>query len=136
MRKLLAIVLLGASLAGCAGLGDRLNTSVLSGGLSLTASVQNPVTEERLLQVQQAIDVAFTGLNAYRRLCTVDRVLPPSCFATITKLQTYTVRVKPMLVQLRRFVRSNDQVNAIIVFNTMQTLLLDLKTFGATQGVI
>lgn len=128
MRRI-AIVFLALSLAGCAGDFSR---SVLVGGASITAPVDNPVTPQRLSQVEESLRLAMSGLVGYRRLC-IAKAIPQTCRDTILKIQPYTKLAATEVKRLRTFVRQNDQINAIKVFGSLQGLIADINTArGAT----
>lgn len=133
MHIIKTLLLAGSlTLAGCAL--DPGGRSIFSGGSSLTATVGNPVTPTMLYDVENGLTVAVSGMLAYKRLCiakTIDR----SCGDIVLTLQGYTRQAKPILISLRQFVRQNDQVNAIIAYNTVRQLLDSFKATAATSGV-
>lgn len=128
MRKFMLGLLTAFALAGCG------TTSILTGGTSLTASIANPVTPAMLYDVENGMVVAVSGLLAYRNACAAGSI-PASCRPIVAKLQTYTRAAKPILIQLRAFVRNNDQVNAIVAFNSVRDLLASFQTTVAINGV-
>lgn len=129
MRKQIAIALVALSLGGCAQL------QAVSGGLSLiTKSVTNPVTENELYQIEASIDILMTGLVAYRRACLRGEA-DKNCRANILAIQPYTKEVPIYLIQLRRFVHDNDQLNAANVYNTLTTLYGNAKDTAVRLGV-
>ncbi len=135
MRKLLLTSLLSFSLAGCATpFGQRLEAigSAISVG---TASVANPVTPTRLNQMESAVTLVFAGLNTWRTAC-VRGTIPVSCKAQITGVQVYTRQIPPYLTQLRVFVKSNDQINAVSAFDSLAGLLTTIKSQAAASGVV
>lgn len=132
MKRLFAlpfVVLLAIPLGGCPSLQDV--GSVLSAS---TATVNNPVTPQMLSNVENGAIIAFAGLNAYKKSC-VDLVIQQSCRQTIQSIQIYTRKIKPLLVDLRNFVRLNDQVNAVIAYNALVGLIADFKTVATANNV-
>lgn len=129
MRRIIIAVTLALSLAGCATL-QNIQTAMQLG----TASVTNPVTPERLNQAENAMILVFTGLNAWKTSCK-NGVIPASCRDQIASVQVYTRKLKPLLVELRGFVKNNDQVNAFVAFNTFSSLISTVKTQAAQNGV-
>lgn len=132
MRRIFIAVALALSLAGCVNLPSlqSIQTAVQLG----TASVANPVTPERLEQAESALVLVFTGLNAWKASCQ-NGMLPADCRDHIASVQVYTRKLKPLLVELRGFVRTNDQVNAFVAFNTFSSLIATVKTQAAKNGV-
>lgn len=132
MKRIILAATLVLSLAGCASLPSiqSIQTAVQLG----TASVTNPVTPERLNQAESALVLVFTGLNAWKASCK-NGVIPPACRDQIASVQVYTRKLKPILVELRGFVRDNDQVNAFVAFNTFSSLIATVKTQAAQNGV-
>lgn len=128
MRKVIAIVLVSLSLAGCAQL-RTIETAFQLG----TASVANPVTPERLYQIESTISLVFVGLNTWKRSC-VAGLIPDNCKGQIRTVQVYTLQIKPYLAQLRRFVRTNDQVNANVVFNQLTDIIGIVRSHAAASG--
>lgn len=122
MRKLLTVTLIAVSLSGCAGLK------------LITSSAGNPVTPDVLYQVENTITVAFAGLNAYRRACVLNAV-DLRCRENIRAIQPFTRKIPPLLTQLRTFVRVNDQVNAVVVYNELVQLVSNLKSLADAKGI-
>lgn len=129
MKKIAAVLLLAFGLTGCAQLQTAFN--VIS---SSTASISNPVTPDMLNNVENGAIIAFAGLKAYKQSC-VQGAIPPSCRATIQKIQVYTRKLPPLLATLRAFVRSNDQVNAVIAYNTVIQLITDFKAVATANSI-
>lgn len=129
MRKYLAIAMLALTLGGCAQL------SAISGGLSLvTKSIANPVTENELYQIEASINIMVTALVAYRRACLAGNA-DKNCRSNILAIQPYTKEVPVYLVQLRTFVKNNDQINAANTYNTLSTLYANAKQTAQRLGV-
>lgn len=118
--KIIALFL-ALALSACSGtLGGILNPQV---------GISNPVTKDMLYEVENGAIVAFAGLKAYKRAC-INLDIPQSCRDTIRGIQVYTRQIPPYLSQLRRFVRNNDQINAVTVFNILQGLLVQARAPG------
>lgn len=128
MKRLILAAALVMSLGGCATF-KNIETAVQLG----TASVANPVTPTRLNQMESAVTLVFAGLNVWKKSCR-DLLLPQVCRTQIAAVQVYTRQVPPYLVQLRQFVKSNDQVNATIIFNNLTALIGTVKTQAAASG--
>lgn len=128
MRKFVAIALVALSLGGCAQM-QAIGTAVSLG----TASVANPVTKERLYQIENSVLLVFTALNTWKSACK-QGLINVDCKAQVATVQVYTRQVPPYLASLRKFVRNNDQVNAIVAFNTLTDLLTNAKTTAASYG--
>lgn len=128
MKKLLFVPLLCLSLGGCATF-QGLETAFKLG----TASIANPVTKDRLLEVETTISLVFTGLNAWKKTCA-QGLINATCKTQIASVQIYTRQIPPYLTQLRGFVKTNDQVNATVVYNTLVTLVTTVRSQAATNG--
>jgi hypothetical protein len=129
MKKLLLVLVLSLSVAGCATLQKGIDTIS-----TVVVGINNPITNNELYALENSMIVAFAGLNAYKRSC-VAGAIPSSCRDVVRRLQTYTRRIPPALTTLRRFVRDNDQVNARIAYGTVTQLLADFKGEAARNGV-
>lgn len=127
MRKV-AIIAAYLCLSGCAG------NSILQGGSSFTTPINNPVTPTMLYEAENVFTIAVTGALSYKNLC-VRKLVPDSCRNVVGVLQSYSRQAKPMLVTLRRFVRDNDQVNAVTVYNSVRQLLANFQQVAAASGV-
>jgi hypothetical protein len=130
MRKVILALTLSLSLAGCATI-QAVETAFQLG----TASIANPVTKDRLNQVESAITLVFAGLKGWKRSCQ-QGLIPPECKVQIGEVQVYTEQLPPYLAQLRTFVKTNDQVNAVNVFNSIVALVGTVKTQAAARGVV
>jgi hypothetical protein len=129
MRKYLAIVLVTLSLGGCAQL------SAISGGLSLvTKTIQNPVTETELYQIEASIRIVTEALLTYRRACIAGSA-DLRCRENIAAIQPYTKQIPTLLTQLRQFVRTNDQINAVVIYNQLTQLYTNVKSSAAQLGI-
>lgn len=126
MRKIALALVLALSLGGCANLRDAVSIG--------TASVQNPVTRDRLYALEVGVDTVIIGLNAYRKECLAGRV-DVNCKQNIRLVQPYVAQLPPLLTRLRRFVKTNDQVNAVSAFNELAGALGDAKGVAAQYGI-
>lgn len=128
MKRILTVILLALPLMACAG------ESIFKGGTSVLATAPNPITRTMLYNVENGLTVAVASLVGYKRLC-VQKLIDQSCRGVIVKLQSYTIKAKPILISLRSFVRNNDQVNAITAYATISQLLSDFRAAAAANGV-
>lgn len=128
MRKYLAIVLVSFSLVG-GGCAPQL--AVLS---AATKTIQNPVTKNDLFQIEASLKLVTTGLKTYRRLCLQDAV-DKNCRSNIEAIQPYSSQVYPLLAELSSFVRTNDQVNAIVVYKRLVNIYTSITTEAAARGI-
>jgi hypothetical protein len=129
MKKIILALALTLSLAGCGTL-QNIQTAVQLGNVS----IDNPVTQQRLYELENAAILLFAGLKTWKRSCA-EGVLPPTCRDQVAAVQAYTRKIPPYLAQLRLFVRSGDQVNAINVWNNVISVINVAKTQAAANGV-
>lgn len=130
MKSLRAAILIGTlALGACAQL-KSIETAIQLG----TASVTNPVTKDRLYQMENATTLVFAGLEAWKTSC-VKQLIPPACRDEIAATQVYTRQIPPYLAQLRTFVKTNDQVSAIVVWNSVLQVISTVKAQAAAGGV-
>lgn len=125
MKKLFIIPLLCLSLSGCITL-QGIETAFRLG----TASITNPVTKDRLFEIETTISLVFTGLNTWKKTC-VQGIINATCKDQIASVQVYTRQIPPYLRQLRGFVKTNDQVNAAVVYNNIVTLVTTVRSQAA-----
>lgn len=135
MKKLILIVPVLLLLGGCAGTLPSLAEGALNlpSGV-LTTSVQNPVTREHLYRLENGLVVAVTAVQTYKNYCNT-RPVGDRCDAVVATMQTYVKRARPLLRSLRTFVRKNDQVNAKVVFTTIQNLIGEFRLYASANGV-
>lgn len=131
LRKLILTFPVLLLLGGCAGMAE---TAIgLPSGI-LTSSVQNPITKDTLSRVESGMRVAVAGLQTYKNYCET-RPVGDQCDAIVAQLQGYSSRARPLIAQLRTFVRRNDQINARVVFSTLRGLFSDFQAYAAQNGV-
>lgn len=129
MRRIVLVIVLGMSLAGCAGLQNASNAISVA-----TKSIDNPVTNTELYEIEASLRIVMAGLVTYRRAClqgTVDK----NCRSNILAIQPYTRQVPALLTELRDFVRSDDRVNAIVIYKRLTNIYTSITTEAATRGV-
>ena len=131
MRKLMLIFPVLLLLGGCAGLAE--SVIGLPNGI-LTQSVQNPVSKDTLFRVESGLRVVVAGLQTYKNYCNT-RPVGDKCDAVVQQLQAYSRQARPMVAQLRVFVRRNDQVNARVVFTTLKALFAEFQALATREGI-
>ena len=130
MKRIIIVLALSISLGGCQFF-SKLQTFADLG----TATISNPVTKDRLQKIEAGAVLVFTGLNAWRDACEAGSI-NESCKQQIRSVQIYSMQIPPYLKELRKFVRTNDQVNAIVVFNQIVDLVGIVKGKAAENGVV
>jgi hypothetical protein len=130
--KIAMVSLAALALAACS-VTDA-TTSLLSGGLNPVASVQNPVTTKQLYQAENTLTVAATALVAYRRSCLRGDI-DQKCRAIVAGIQKYTRPAQAAIVSLRGFLRSNDQVNAVKVYNELRDLIASVQSTMSANNI-
>jgi hypothetical protein len=130
VKRIVLVLALALSLGGCQFF-SKLQTFAELG----TASISNPVTKDRLQKVEAGAVLVFTGLNAWRDACE-QGAINENCREQIRAVQIYSMQIPPYLKELRKFVRTNDQVNASVVFNQIVDLVGIVKGKAAENGVV
>jgi hypothetical protein len=116
------------SLGACSTL-QNIGAAISAG----TASIANPVTPTRLNQMESTLTLVFAGLNTWRTSCA-QGLIPVNCKVQIAAVQVYTRQIPPYLAQLRAFVKSGDQINAVSIFNQLTALVGTIKDHAAASG--
>lgn len=129
LRIAAAAALISLSLGACSTLQSLDSAYQLA-----TKSITNPVTKDDLYKVESGVRIAFTALQTYKDAC-VQGVVDTNCRANVAAVQQYTRQLPPLLAQLRSFVKSNDQVNANVVYNQIAALIANFKTAAANVGI-
>lgn len=131
MKQIIAIALVGLCLGGCTTAQiERFKTAEAIA----TAEIANPVTPERLYDAENGAIVVFAGLNTYKRLC-LSKVINKSCRGVISSIQVYTKQIEVQLPVLRKFVRENDQINAVQVYNLVMGAIDNAKKLAEKNNV-
>ena len=136
MKRLAIVAVLSLGLSGCANLGPIVTFA--------TTGVGNPVTPDMVYRAEQTMIIAVSGLKAYKNAC-IARTIAQTCRGTIQQLQVYTRQLCATFVNrrcatgalpdLRTFVRSNDQINAVKAYNLVTGLLASFKSTAVNAGV-
>lgn len=144
--KRIIVFLLALSVSGCANGFPDFSKSILAGGASIIQKTHNPITEDMLYGIENSFIVVFAGLVTYRRECIKAREaarvtkqpvdnLFTNCHEVIVNIQKFTRPAKDKLLALRIFVRKNDQINAIDVYNQLQDILATVIAVKKSAGV-
>jgi type IV pilus biogenesis protein CpaD/CtpE len=129
VKRIIIAISVALALAGCAQI------QAITGGISLaTATIENPVTPTKEGEIELALDSAVQVLKTYKQACIAGSA-DKNCRDNIRQIQAYTRQIKPMVAQLRGFVDTNDQVNAVVVYNQLTTLYTNMKAAAASLGV-
>lgn len=137
MRRILVLVTLALALAGCAD-----SRSVLVGGSSITATVNNPVGRNELAALENAYGLVLSAAVAYRRLplCRTGQVetFTNICArrAVVLQLQAYDRQARTALLTARRFVRNNPTLSALSVLSAARSAIDDFRNVASNNGVI
>lgn len=131
MRKLALALVLSTSLVGvgCAQLQTAQNLANIA-----TTSIDNPVTAEKMYQIEAALRIAVEALLTYRRACIAGNA-DLRCRENIEAIQPYTRQVPPLLAELRAFYRQDDKVNALVVYKRLGNIYNSILNQAATRGV-
>lgn len=129
MRRIILAIGLVVALAGCA----QMQTAQVA-ITAATKTIDNPVTNRELFEIEAALRIVTAGLVTYRRAC-LQGAVDKNCRANIELIQPYTRQVPALLAELRAFVRDNDQVNAIVVYKRLSSIYTNITTEAATRGV-
>jgi hypothetical protein len=129
IKALAVIVVLSLNVGACASL------SAVGTGISLaTKSITNPVTQDELYAIEASIRIAVTALQAYKDACAAGSA-DKNCRLNVASVQPYTRQIPPLLIQLRGFVKNNDQINATVVYNQLSALYVNLKNAATSVGI-
>lgn len=130
MRKLLTIIALSLSLAGCAGA----NKSVFEGGSSIVAPIRNPIGQSELDKIRAAYGSALAIAVGYRDACA-QRLIPASCRTAVRKMQPYGEKAQRAFVVARNFVANNPTISAVSVLQAAWDAVKDLQLVQNELGV-
>lgn len=114
---ILAVIVLSSGVAGCETL-STLNRIA-------NTTIDQPVTRKMYRNVSNGLILATLALDSYKNNCDEKPVGDP-CDAVVERMQGYARQAKPVLKNLRVFVRKNDQVNARIAYRQITSLIADM----------
>lgn len=140
MNKILLVAALAIGISGCAAL-DRQGKSVLVGGTSITAEIDNPITTDQLAAVEATYNITLVGVNAYFDLRQCRRneaaTITNLCARAAVKreLQAANRKAYAALTTLRNFVANNRKLNASSAFAAAQQAVNDFKAIAFINGV-
>lgn len=134
MRHLLTAIALSLSLfaAGCG------NTSILKGGTSFTATIENPAGKKELAAVEAAYGTALVIAVNYRRFCY--KTATPSSLCkdrrkVVLAMQDADRKAHAAIVAARRFVRENPTLSAISVIGAAKEAVADFQSIANANKV-
>lgn len=143
MKRLLLFPILFA-LAGCATFNpfaalDPSGVSILHGGSSIVASVDQPIGPRQMAVIESAYRTAIVGAVNYRRYCYSAPIesLPGVCANrrnVVLAMQSAKAKVLPVLQRLRTFVRNNQTVSAASAFAEVRAALADFQNLIPAVG--
>lgn len=143
-RLFTSLTLLGLllPLGACATVGaflDPNGQSVIVGGQSVIASTGNPIGPEQMLVIETAYRTAVQSGVTYRTKCYSAPIaqLPTYCLnrrQVIRIYQSAYTRAQPIMIDLRRFVKENDQVSAKSVLVAAGQAINDMQAAVAKYG--
>ena len=136
--RLLNVIVLGiaVSLAGCTSFKMAgLDLATVGQAISIARkSAANPITKNDLAEAELAADGIIKGLRAYKSSC-MRGMVDTNCKSNVAAIQVYTRQIPPYRDQLRGFVKNNDQVNAVVVYNQLAALISNVQNTAARLGV-
>lgn len=133
----IAALLLALFLAGCAADAK----SILTGGTSLTAPVQNPINTNELYYAESAYAIAVRTALSYRQL----RMCRSSETASITnvcarrsvivQLQAADLKARGALNAAKNFVKNNPTLDAFSAISAAKQAVADFQAALDSNGV-
>lgn len=140
MRKIILLIAAAFLISGCASL-DPSGKSVLQGGRSFTAPIQNPVGRQQLAAIESAYGVALVVAVNYRRLGLCPRGQTESVTnvcarrGVVLALQDADRKVRPARTAARNFVRDNPTISGASALDAFRAAVTDFQNVAANNGV-
>lgn len=140
MKRLALLLVAALALGGCA-LFNPNEPSVLQGGQSLTATIDNPVTPEQQAKVEVSYQLAADGVLAYSNLHRCDDgvhftvTVPCSEWSVVQKFKTANRTAFKALQRMRAFADNNQRISATTAFNEVIAALKDIQNTAYINGI-
>lgn len=140
MKRILAIVAVTLALSGC-GTFDPTGRSVLQGGTSLTATIDNPVTREQQAKIEVSYQLAADGVLAYSdlRRCAVGQnftlQVPCSEWTVVQKFKSANRLAYKALQRMRGFADNNQLISATTAYNEVIAAIKSIEETAFINGI-
>ena len=146
-RKLLCASLLAASLtAGCVSLGPA-KESVVKGGPSITATIQNPVDSVDVYRTKNVFAATRVAVVRYREFCwgkpyreiMLDSVARPICEnrrARVRAMQSADLKAERAIAMLDDFSRKNPNISAVSLAGAAWNAVSSFQATVTQQGAV
>lgn len=115
MKKLIGIVLLCFTIGAC-------------------QSFPNPVTTDRLANIESAYGIALSAAVAYRNACA-NKSIPRTCRSIVVELQAADRAAQSALVTARSFIKEHPFLDAFDVISAAQQAVSTFQTISTVYGV-
>jgi hypothetical protein len=134
VKKIALVILLALplALAGCS------SKSILQGGTSLTASIQNPAGKRELAAIEGAYGAALVVAVNYRRFCYQTATPSSVCKdrrKVVLAMQAADRNAHGAIVAARRFVRENPTLSAVSVIGAARAAVADFQSIANANKV-
>lgn len=120
MKKL--VLVLALILGGC-------------GGFNPFGSIDNPLSPNRLAQVESAYGIALSAAVSYKRACAQRIIARATCTPIVRVLQSYDRRAQVAIRAARTFVRNNPRLDATSIITNASLAVQTFQQAQAQYGV-
>lgn len=140
MKRIIAVVAVALALAGC-GTFDPNSKSLLQGGPSLTATIDNPVTREQQAKIEVSYQLAADGVLAYSdlRRCAAGEhftlQVPCSEWSVVQKFQSANRLAYKALQRMRGFADNNQLISATTAYNEVIAAIKSIQETAFVNGI-
>lgn len=135
--SLFAVIAVSLSLGGCLTL-DSSGVSILKGGNSITAPIQNPAQPVNIYQVKMTYDAALDLANEYQDYCykrpfktlMADPIAGPVCKkrrAIVRMLDKASDQAAEAIDKANDFIARNPKVSAVTVIREAWTAVVNFQ---------
>lgn len=138
MKKIIAIIALSVSLAGCGVETVMQGVGVVVNGIDAigTVAIKNPVTRTRLAQVVATYGGYQAAANVYRDLCDQKTIARSTCAPVVLKLQAADRQVMIAIEAAASFIRNNPTLDASSVVSVAISAFTAFKQIADANGVV
>lgn len=102
--------------------------------LASCATLQNPITSDRLTTIKEGYGLVLSAAVAYRNSCD-QRLIPSSCRKVVPQLVSADAKVRVALGRLSSIQKLGPSISTAAAIDQLSAAVNDFKVIAASNGV-